>query len=71
MGEDDWRSATNSSQPGEGTSANAAVAQTSNKRDVAVSVFDKSQRLSASNKISKENYTIYFSSYSFINYVFL
>ena len=42
MGENDWHYAVNASQFGEeGSSANAAVAQTSNKRDVAVSRLDK------------------------------
>ena len=58
MGEDDWHSVTNSSQPGEGPSANATVAQTRKKRDVSVSVLDKSQRLSATKKIGKENYSL-------------
>jgi len=61
MGEDDWHYAVNASQfDKEGTSANAAVAQTRNKRDVAVSSLDKSQQFAASNLIGKKNYTLIF-----------
>jgi hypothetical protein len=60
MGEDNWRCARNSSQPGEGTSASSAFAPTRNKRDVAVSVLDKSQRLAETNKICKGNYSLLF-----------
>jgi hypothetical protein len=58
--EDDWRCAINSSQPGEGTSANTAFARIRNKRDVAVSVLNKIQRLATTNKICKGNYSLLF-----------
>ncbi|KZS10175.1 Uncharacterized protein APZ42_025420 [Daphnia magna] len=55
MGEDECHYAVNASQFGEeGTSDNAAVAQTRNKRNVAVSGLDKSLRFASTNKIGQK-----------------